>query len=168
MTMRSRIFWSLFAIRAMGLFRSRCRSRVEQISRSRWRSSAKRAWRGWFSVAPKEERSAHKMERYAPCSALSNSFIVMVLLTWFLARVICSPAIRKHIYASTRSFGSSDSRCLGLNVLQTRQHFLAIELDHPSLIMLARMYVDTGRASGEQVGEDFHVNLGVGAHSPSF
>jgi DNA primase len=41
----------------------------------------------------------------ARCSASSNCSMVIDLLTWFLARVICSLAIRSHIYACTRSFG---------------------------------------------------------------
>src|SRR5579863_2319562 len=41
----------------------------------------------------------------ARCSASSNCSIVIVLLTWFLARLICSFAMRNHIYANTKSFG---------------------------------------------------------------
>ena len=33
--------------------------------------------------------------------------MVIDWLTWFLARVICSLAIKNHIYAHTRSFGSA-------------------------------------------------------------
>src|SRR5579872_1788958 len=41
----------------------------------------------------------------ALCSASSSCCMVMLLLTWFLARMICSLAIKNHIYAKTKSFG---------------------------------------------------------------
>ena len=60
------------------------------------------------------------------------------------------------------------SRCLRRAFSQTWQDFLAIELDHSSLIVLARVYVDASRAAVKQVRENFHVSFGVGPHCPSF
>ena len=60
---------------------------------------------GGFSIDEGGIFLLFRIHSAALCSASSNCSIVIDLLTWFLARVICSLAIRNHMYACTRSLG---------------------------------------------------------------
>ena len=60
---------------------------------------------GGFSIDEGGIFLLFRIHSAARCSASSSCSMVIDLLTWFLARVICSLAIRNHIYACTRSFG---------------------------------------------------------------
>src|SRR5690349_4756903 len=59
-------------------------------------------------------------------------------------------------------------RLCGVGSPQLRQHFLAVEIDDALLVLLSRMDMDFGGASGKKIVQRLEMRLGIGADYPLF
>src|SRR5271165_1756171 len=67
----------------------------------------------------------------------------------------------------SRSSGEVQSGGFSRNRPQARQHFFPVKIYNSSLIVLARMDMNSGCAALEEIRKDLHVKLRIGAHGPA-
>src|ERR1700752_2376046 len=59
-------------------------------------------------------------------------------------------------------------RGFGRRFTQTRQHFLAVEIDYFFLVALPGMNMNAGRTGFKKLRKNLHVNFGIRPHWPTF